>query len=960
MAKKSTGTKKSSKTTEPKIKPPKDQLLPKVTVFFFQRKRLTALLWIGLTLFGLFSYTTFLKREGFPSVNVPLAIVGGTYFVNDPAKVDEQVAKPVSQIALEQPNVSSVSSQSQSNFFTVSVVYKDGTNAEEAAAALQKAVEASDKVPEDARIQFNVPYFGATGGDVDKIDLAVSFYSLDKSASTAEVAAQAKAAADALKAKNLSLVTDVFIKDPFEQTINPANGQAVTIQKKFDQFGIRENAETSFFNSTIIGFTAVDGADAIKLDEQIRGALEELNKSGEFEGYASAVSASYAIQIEDSLSELQKVLIEGLIAILIVGSLVIAIRASFITVISLITIVFFTLAFLYLIGFSLNVITLFAIILALALMVDDTIIMVEAIDAARHKHTKPDEVVKDATTRVSRAMVAATATAALSFAPLLFVGGVLGSFIRAIPITIISALIISLIVALIFIPYFSRYILLTKKQMGKKASSDFAEGFEAKLANFVAGPMLWARNSKKKLFAVGSTAVFIGFAFVFAGVFIARDVVFNIFPPTKDTNGLVVSLQFPEGTQIADAEKIAQSANTLIAGELGDNFVQSSYFATGTASSASQSIEIISYTKRDATSPQLVDQLQNKFNSEFDQAAAKVGQTDVGPPSAPFVVQIDASDREAAFVVGEDMAAYIESLTLTRPNGSTAKLTNVTVSSPDEFIRTSNKPIITVSANFDADDTSTLVTLAQNAITETYDEAKLSSFGLSGDAIDFDIGQEEENQESFATLAIAFPALLVVMYILLAIEFRSLLQPGLIFMAIPFSIFGIMLGLRITDNAISFFAMLGFFALIGLSIKNTILLTDFSNQARRSGMGAVDAAVAGLRERFRPLFATSATAVVSLIPLAITSPFWEGLAVVLIFGLISSTVLVVTVFPYYYLGAEFLRSRITARMFFTWFVPTTLLAIAVGVVFNPAVGILAYPLGLLYIGFKKFYEQRLN
>jgi multidrug efflux pump subunit AcrB len=960
MAKKSTGTKKPSKATATKVKPPEDHLLPKVTVFFFQRKRLTALLWIAVMLFGLFSYTTLLKREGFPSVNVPLAVVGGTYFVNDPAKVDEQVAKPISQIALEEPNVSSVSSQSQSNFFTVTVVYKDGTNAEEAAASLQKAVESSDQVPDDARIQFNVPYFGATGADVDKVDLAVSFYSLDKSATTAEVATQAKAAAEALKAKNLSLVTDVFIKDPFRQTTNPANGETVTIQEKFDQFGIRADNESSFYNSAIIGFTAVDGADAIKLDEQIRGALEELNASGEFEGYSTAVSASYATQIEDSLAELQKVLIEGLLAILIVGSLVIAIRASIITVISLITIVLFTLGFIYLIGFTLNVITLFAIILALALIVDDTIIMVEAIDAARHKHTKPDEVVRDATTKVSRAMVAATATAALCFAPLLFVGGVLGSFIRAIPITIISALIISLIVALVFIPYFARYILLSKKQMGKKASSDFAEGFEAKIANFVAGPMLWARNSKKKLFAVGSTAVFIGFAFLAAGVFIARDVVFNIFPPTKDTNGLVVSLQFPDGTKIEDAEKIAQSANQLIAGELGENFVQSSYFATGSATDATQTIEIISYTKRDVTSPELVDQLQNKFNTEFDQASAQVGQSDVGPPSVAFVVQIDATDREAAFIAANDIAAYMDELTLTRTNGSTANLTNVTVSSTDQFIRTSNKPIVTVSANFDADDTTTLVTLTQNAITETYNEEKLTSLGLSGDAIDFDIGQEEENQESFQTLAIAFPALLVVMYILLAIEFRSFLQPGLIFMAIPFSIFGVMLGLKVTDNAISFFAMLGFFALIGLSIKNTILLTDYSNQARRSGMGAVDAAVEGLRERFRPLFATSATAVVSLIPLAITSPFWEGLAVVLIFGLISSTVLVVTVFPYYYLGSEYLRSRITARMFFTWFVLTTLAAVALGFVFNPGVGMLAYPLSLLYLGFKKFYEQRLN
>jgi multidrug efflux pump subunit AcrB len=184
---------------------------------------------------------------------------------------------------------------------------------------------------------------------------------------------------------------------------------------------------------------------------------------------------------------------------------------------------------------------------------------------------------------------------------------------------------------------------------------------------------------------------------------------------------------------------------------------------------------------------------------------------------------------------------------------------------------------------------------------------------LASDAINFDLGQEQENQDSFQALALAFPLLLLAIYLLLAIQFRSLLQPLLIFMAIPFSLFGITLGLYLSDNAFSFFAMLGFFALVGLSLKNTILLTDYANQLRRSGSSAVDAAVGALHERFRPLIATSLTAVVSLVPLALTSPFWEGLAIVLIAGLLSSTFLVVTVFPYYYLGAEFLRLKISRK-----------------------------------------------
>ena len=178
-------------------------------------------------------------------------------------------------------------------------------------------------------------------------------------------------------------------------------------------------------------------------------------------------------------------------------------------------------------------------------------------------------------------------------------------------------------------------------------------------------------------------------------------------------------------------------------------------------------------------------------------------------------------------------------------------------------------------------------------------------------------------------------------------------------MAIPFSIFGIALGLDLTSNVFSFFAMLGFFALLGLSVKNTILLTDYANQARRSGMGVVDSAVEALRERFRPLFATSATAVVSLIPLAITSPFWEGLMVVLIFGLVSSTLLVVTVFPYYYLGAEYLRQKVNPLQFYTGLLIVALLMAFVWWLFTPLWSLLVPVLALLTLPLQRYYAKRL-
>ncbi len=902
-------------TKKSKAQLPKDKLLPRITMFFFRHARTTAILWIVITIFGALSYTTLLRREGFPSVNIPIAIVGGAHLVNDSEKVDKEVSKPLAEIAMQQSNVASVQTQSGANFFNVTVQFKEGTDSNKATEELKQTVISSDKLPKTVRVQYNVPYFGVTGGDIDKLDLAISFYNTNKDASTKEIAAKAKQASEWLTAQKIPGVKTVFIKNPFNRLTDPVTGQAVTVQEKFDRYGIRENESNNYYNSVIIGITAEKNVDVLKLDKEVDKALSKLEDQGQFKNYKADISASFAPQIKENIGELQRVLIEGLLAVLIVGSIVIAIRASLITVISMITVLLITLGFLYVIGYTLNVITLFALILALALIVDDTIIMVEAIDASRHHNKDRDKAVLEATQRVSRAMVAATATAALSFVPLLFVGGVLGSFIRAIPVTIISALIISLLVALIFIPLFARYLLLGKKQMGAKGVTEVAAGFEARIANFVTKPMIWARNSKKRLFSVGLTAIAIGIFFFIGGIYIAKDVVFNIFPPTKDTNGITLTMKFPAGTNIQQAEKIATKADILASSVISDNFEFASYFASGSSSGANETINLKSYSKRDISSQEIAKQLQTKFDNNFEDAKVIVGQSDVGPPSTPFIIQIDASDRKNAYLLADDISKHLSGVELKRPNGKIARMTNVSVSNKDQFIRTNGRSIITVSANFDGNDTSTLVSLAQKSIKDRYNQEKLASFGLKNDAISFDIGQESENQDSFKTLAIAFPIMLLAMYILLAFQFRSFLQPLLIFLAIPFSIFGIMLGLDITNNAISFFAMLGFFALIGLSIKNTILLTDFANQSRRMGKGPIDAAVEALRERFRPLFATSVTAVVSLIPLAIVSPFWEGLAVVLIFGLISSTLLVVTIFPYYYLGAEYLRIKVPAFIF---------------------------------------------
>lgn len=892
-----------------------DKLLSRLSLFVFDRSRSAALVWLCLTVFGVFSYTTFLKREGFPSINIPYAVISGAYLANDASKVDKEVAKPISDIVLKDSHVKRVQSESHGTFYAVTVQYKENTDVNSVNKHLEQEI-AKAGLPKQATVKVDAPKIGITERGDDGV---VSLYATKKGVSQADLVKQGEALATFIKNKHIENLESISIVDPFVTGVDPLTGSVATRQTKFDRYGERDGNTNKFYDSVAVGFMQKDGSDVIKLTEHIEAAVAEYNHHNAGSDYKAVVSATYAHDIKDQIGELQKALLEGLLAVLVIGSIVIAIRASIITVLAMLTVLALTLGVLFVAGYTLNTITLFSLVLCLGLIVDDTIIMIEAIDAQRRKRKDPRETVQVATRKVSRAMVAATSTAALSFAPLLFVGGILGGFIRAIPVTVISSLVISLLVALIFIPLFARYLLLGKKQMGPKGEvSEPAAGIEARIASIICKPMLWARNKKKRLFGVGITAVVIGLSFVIAAGFLFQKVTFNIFPPSKDSNGLSVVMNFKQGSTIAQAEKTADRANEIIANTLGDNFKTASYFANASDERAQLVVNIIPYDKRAITAPQLVDKLNENFKG-FTGAQVKVGQQDVGPPASAFTVRIETTDREKGMKLASDMEAFLHNRELTRPSGQKAKITETVISDPGIISRNEGNQYVEVTANFDGSDTTTLVTLAQQAVDKEFTATKLTDkYGLNKDVIKYDFGQEDENQDSFKSLALAFPVLLLVIYLLLAIQFRSLAQPLLIFMALPFSLFGITLGLYLTHNAFSFFAMLGFFALIGLSIKNTILLTDYANQLRRGGAQAVDAAVGALAERFRPLIATSLTAVVSLIPLAISSPFWEGLAVVLIFGLLSSTFLVILVFPYYYLGAEYLRLRVSRKACLLW------------------------------------------
>ncbi|MDB5181905.1 MAG: hypothetical protein JWP13_668, partial [Candidatus Saccharibacteria bacterium] len=275
----------------------KAKLLPRITGFFFDRPLRTFLIWLVLVVFGALSYTTLLKREGFPSIAIPIVIVNGVYGVNDPAQVDAKAAAPVSEQALKQAGVHSVTTTSEGSFFTAVIQYDEATDPAVAKSSLQRAVEGDKRIPDDVQFNFAAPHFGVTGGSTKKVDATVSVYS-DKDMSLQELTNLARKAVEHLNKQPQTYVDNYFVEDPFQEAVNPATGRKVTVQRTFDRYVERADNAAKTYQSVVIGVAGARDADVIKLDNEIKTQLASLRGQSEFSDIHTQITASYAPAIK--------------------------------------------------------------------------------------------------------------------------------------------------------------------------------------------------------------------------------------------------------------------------------------------------------------------------------------------------------------------------------------------------------------------------------------------------------------------------------------------------------------------------------------------------------------------------------------------------------------------------------------------------------------------------------------
>jgi multidrug efflux pump len=184
---------------------------------------------------------------------------------------------------------------------------------------------------------------------------------------------------------------------------------------------------------------------------------------------------------------------------------------------------------------------------------------------------------------------------------------------------------------------------------------------------------------------------------------------------------------------------------------------------------------------------------------------------------------------------------------------------------------------------------------------------KLNHFELpAGYKFDYS-GEYEETAESFESLGLAYLVAAILIFTLLVSQFNSMAQPFAILSALPLSVVGAMAGLYITGNDFSIMSFIGLVGLSGIVVNDSIVLVDCINRKRETGLNMFEAIVVGGQQRLRPIISTTLSTVGGILTLTITDQLWEGLGVVIIFGICFATVLTLIVVPVMYSIFEGMR-----------------------------------------------------
>ncbi|MCH7799181.1 MAG: efflux RND transporter permease subunit [Planctomycetes bacterium] len=640
------------------------------------------------------------------------------------------------------------------------------------------------------------------------------------------------------------------------------------------------------------------------------------------------------------------------------------------------------------VGITLNLLTMFGLIVVVGLLVDDAIVVAENIQARYDRKEPALTAAILGTEQVFWPVVATVLTSIVAFVPLRFIEGQIGDLIGALPVVVGCALIFSLVESLIILPSHMGHSLLSRDRARTGGFTSILRRYEQWRDEVIldrvvpAYARLLTRLMKYRYATIAvCLAVFVGSVGMVAG----ERLEFT-FLPTSDTETIIIDLRMPIGTSIdrtdevvraieaaAAAQPEVQAAGTVI-GYMAD-------LDTGTTAGlgghlAQLYIELKPVELRERESSEVIDAIRGHIgvindierltfseiqggpagaditiivSSEDDrlteQAVARIrlmlaeydGVRDIGDNSSLGQREVHVQLRSAAAgldLTVADVATQvrgalfglephvfsdrqedikvrvrldeasrtslygIENMYVTTPRGHRVPLSeiaDVTEGTAYSMInRINRRRATTVSADTAPWANPERIT---RELVPQLDELKREMPGIS---IELG-GRQRTMAQAFGSLPLGFLAASVMIYIILAWLFGSYTQPLAIMLAIPFAITGMIWGHLLLGYQLTFLSLIGFVALSGIVVNDSLILVEFFNGMRRQGKRLREALVLAGRARLRPIFLTTITTILGLTPLMLEKSFQAKflipMAISISFGLMSATILILIALP---------------------------------------------------------------
>jgi len=752
-----------------------------------------------------------------------------------------------------------------------------------------------------------------------------------------------------------------------------------------------EERTQEIFTNGVQGATIVvqkqSGSNTVNIAREIYKVLPQIQQN-----LPSDVKIEPIIDTSDNINQTISGLVETVMyAFIFVMLVVLAFLGRWrATIIIILTIpISLIAAFIYLgiTGGSLNIISLSSLSVAIGMVVDDAIVVLENITKYIERGSRPKSAAVHATNEVAISVVASTLTLLAVFFPLTLIEGQAGVMFEQLGWMVTIIMIVSTVSALTLTPMLSSQLLKINPHKGKLFKLIFTpfENALDKLDNQYARLINWSVRHRWKVIIVG-----VGFFII---SLLPAGMVGTDFIPAQDNGRILITAELPVGTRTALTKKTAENLYELWKKKYPE--LDMINFTVGQASSSNVwgsmqnngsnivtfNLRMVDLDKRTRSMFEISDSMRIDLEktpeirrstvlagggmgmmggqstldieiygfdfTETDRIAAQIrdslatidGLVDIKISRGDYVPEYRVVfDREKLAMNGLNMSTA-SSFLRNRINGLTASLFredgeeySIRVAYAPEFRQSLEdieniliynnqgqavriKELGRVVEEFspptiERKNRQRIVVVASTVSGTTIDKAvtqineKLDGISMPSNVYTQIGGTFVEQQDSFKDLGTLLLLITLLVYIVMASQFESLIYPAIIMFSVPFAISGVILAFVLTGSTLNMMSFVGIIMLVGIVVKNGIVLVDYINLNRSRGLGVIQAVVRGGKSRLRPVLMTTLTTILGMMPLALTvsqgSELWKPMAITVIGGLTVSTIFTLVIVPTVY------------------------------------------------------------